>query len=126
MKKTIILIVLIVTIFATSISAVDNDPVYTYSDDNIEICIVRNGLDDRQLNNIVLAFSGDTQYESQPTGLWCTLFGHDMKYTQADVTEHNYYSTAPHCRVVTYKVGACSRCDHTETEQISETRLSCH
>ena len=126
MKKIWISLLLIVIAFTISVSAVEYDAVYTYQNEDIEIYVIRNGLSDEQIQNIISDLSNSDTSETKPMGLWCTLFGHNMEYTQTQVIEHNYYSTAPHCRSVKYNVGACTRCDHTETEEISVTRLACH
>ena len=129
MKKiisTILLITVIAVFFASYISGTDSSMIYTYTDGDIEIIIEHSGLTDEQLDSIVSLFIENDSNSVASMGLMCTLFGHKMDYVVTTVIEHNYYSTAPHCRKAVYEVGECTRCGTTETTLIQETPLSCH
>ncbi len=75
--------------------------------------------------SIANALIGTNESEIMTANLLCSLFGHDYKYTTATATQHKVKTYAPRCKLMTYDVKYCSRCDFTEQTLLGTTYIDC-
>ena len=128
MKKIqlFVVTVLLITILSNSLSAATNEKIYTYSSGNKEIIVDLTDINEVQAERIARSILDPDSDEPQPINLVCSLFGHSMSYSTVKEITHYYYTSSPHCKLDTYNVGACDRCDYTESTLKSTARASCH
>lgn len=128
MKKTIALIMVIVSLFSVmSIS------VYAEGTEENTVAIT--------LNDVEFVFDADTSEEfrnraiahyfaheddgSAAYGLTCTLFGHKLESSITTATTHKVSTTDPRCLRQKFNTEVCTRCDYTNSTLISSTYISC-
>ncbi len=128
MKKTIALILVVVSLFSVmSISA--------YAEDATENTVTVT------VNETEFVFDADTSEEfrnkaiahyfnheddgAAAYGLTCTLFGHKLESSVVTAVTHKAKATDPRCLQETYNVETCSRCDYTNSTLLSSSYISC-
>ena len=116
---------IISTMLLTSLQAYDaagdkcicDDIEYTYKDMTEEKAV-----------QIVHSMLGKPEDPPAPRWNLLCLFGHDIKTGTITLTEHNYYTTAPRCRVTISDVEYCNRsgCDYFAVIKQYIYREVCH
>lgn len=99
---------------------------YTFETDDAHYTVEfnDNNLTEQQQMHIAEKLVG-TDDMVQTYGLGCTLFGHDYKYTSANVITHKYRTSAPRCKKDMYNVTYCEDCDYTEETLTTTTYIVC-
>ena len=99
---------------------------YCYTFGNVEVEVTHSGLTEEKLLYIAQTLAGEkNNFETQPYGLTCTLFGHKLVGTINTVTTHMVYDTYPYCERKTYESNVCERCDYMETELLMTESVGC-
>ena len=125
-KITKIIALILVAVFAVVPVTHASDHTYIYQSNNIEITIVHSGLSEEKLLYIAqILESKNNTSNTQTYGLTCTIFGHKLVTSTSEVTTHMVYDTYPHCKLESYNVTSCERCDYIETELISTDAVGC-
>jgi len=132
MKKTICILIsmlVLMTAFCVVSSAENTgDNTYTFETEDAHYTVEfeDNDLSEEQQRIVAekLVFNnGDDS--TQTYGLGCILFGHDYKYTTANVVTHKYRATRPRCKEDTYDVEYCEDCDYMEETLIDTDYIDC-
>lgn len=118
------IIIMSLCVIATA-EGTDNNT-YTFETDDAHYTVEfnDNNLTEQQQMRIAERLVG-TDDMVQTYGLGCTLFGHDYKYTSANVITHKYRSTDPRCKKDIYDVKYCEDCDYTEQTLSSTVYIVC-
>lgn len=128
MKKTIALIMVVVSLFSVmsiSVCAEDaSDNTVTVTVNETEFIFVADTTEDFRDKAISHYFSGDDE-DSATYGLMCTLFGHKLESSVIVAITHKVRATAPRCLRETYDTEACTRCDYTNAVLISVSYVGC-
>ncbi len=80
---------------------------------------------DSEKNLIINSFTQTNEYEIQPFGLYCFLFGHDYISETITVIRHKVYSSDPRCIKDYYRSQICSRCSDVQNTLINSVIISC-
>lgn len=124
--KLISMLVLVAMLFVTtasvSASETTDEKTLILGDTEVIICNTHNWSDEKCAKIAEAVVNNGSSQSAR--GLLC-LFGHKMEYTTTTAITHKVYATSPRCLQSTYNVGACSRCDHTESTLISEKYIVC-
>lgn len=127
--KRIISLLICVTILMASICiiAAANTNIYTYEIDGYEytVEISDDGISNEKKQSIADALVGTNEPEIMTANLWCSLFGHDYRYTNVSVTQHKVNVYNPRCKLQFYDVTYCDDCDYTEQTLISNSYICC-
>ncbi len=131
MKKTISilmsLLILMSTmcIWATATSASNNT--YTYETEYAVYTVefTDDNLTTEEQEFIAAKLTGIEYNSASPANILCDIFGHDYKYSSANVITHKVRTSAPRCKQQTYEVTYCEDCDYTEQTLISTTYIDC-
>ena len=126
MKKAFALIMVVL-----SLCSLFSMPVYsgetgadTVIVDGVEFVFDMNTTEDFR-NEFIAHYLGENDDDSTTYGLMCTLFGHKLESSVITVITHKAKSTSPRCLRERYDTEACTRCDYTYAELISETYIFC-
>ena len=129
--KKIISILIILCIMMTVLCVVASaestgNSAYTFETDEAHYTVEfnDNNLTEQQQMRIAEKLIGNDDMV-QTCGLGCTLFGHDYKYTSANVITHKYRSSSPRCKKDMYNVTYCEDCDYTEETLTTTTYIVC-
>ena len=123
MSTLIVMIALCVVASAESSSG--NTYTFETQHDYYTVRFNDNNLSEEQQQIVAqkLVFGNDDS--AQPYGLGCVLFGHDYKYTSANVVTHKVSASQPRCKEDTYDVTYCEDCDFTEQTWIAADYIYC-
>ena len=131
MKKIISILIsacIIMTFLCVVASAQDvNVKTYTFETENAHFTVEfnNNNLTEEQERRIAQKLISSEENTIQTFGLGCTLFGHDYKYTSANVITHKYRTSHPRCKKDMYNVKYCEDCDYTEETLTTTTYIVC-
>lgn len=125
MKKIIsfMLFIIIVCTFCLSAYAESN---YTYTIGHTTVIFNQNTIFSEQQRAYISEIIINGNSDATTYGLMCTLFGH--KYGQqesATAITHCAQASQPRCLKETFLISMCTRCEHTEVEQIGALYIEC-
>ncbi len=130
MKKYIRVLVCLLAVLAVStvvVAATDANKQYTYQMDDVTYTV--EFLDDVftfEQQAVVadrLVYAEDS--DAQTYGLWCTLFGHELKESTVGVITHKVDTYAPRCKREIYDVTICEKCDYQTQTLSSVSYINC-
>lgn len=125
MKKYIrILTCLLALLSATMVlaSAAELNKQYTYQSEDREYTVefLDDALTAEQQESVAYNLVYGAETSSQPYGLYCILFGHELKESTVGVITHKVRTYVPRCKREIYDVTICEKCDY-QTQTLSTT-----
>lgn len=128
MKKTIALILVVVSLFSVmsiSVYAEDtNQNTVIVTVNETEFIFDANTSEEFRSKTIAHYFNHSNN-GAATYGLTCTLFGHKLESSVITTITHKVSATAPRCLQERYDTEACTRCDYTNAVLISSAYISC-
>ncbi len=125
MKKTIALIMVVVSLFSVMSISV-------YAESTEENTVIVNEVEfvfdahtSEEFRNRAVAHFFNYDDGAETYGLTCTLFGHKLESSYITATTHKVNSTDPRCLRETYYTEVCSRCDYTNSTLVDSSYISC-
>lgn len=110
-----------------SVGAIDveraREKTFTFEYGQREI-IVTGVLEEQQARRVADCIVGEKE-ETSTRNILCTLLGHSMVQATANDIFHRYFTTAPRCLRITYRVDSCTRCGYSVKTEISRTAIFC-
>ncbi len=129
MKKLISVLICLLIVMSSVcviVSATSNNVVeYIKDDTKYTIHIEDSSISEEKKVVIANALLGTEESEIMTANIWCDLFGHDYKYTTANVVKHKAKIYAPRCKKLVYDVTYCEDCDYTDATLISTIYIEC-
>lgn len=122
-KLTIVMIVAMAVVMMFNVSATSKQ--YVYEIDNITVILNDDSLIDYDMGMHIAHHLVYGDEELTTYGLWCNLFGHSYESYSAEKITHCVYDTDPRCQNEVYQVQVCTRCEHTVSDLIATTFISC-
>lgn len=127
MKKTIALIMVIVSLFS-----VMSIPVYAEGTEENTVTITVNDVEfvfdadtSEEFRNRAIAHYFDQDDDASSYGLTCTLFGHKIESSVTSAITHKAKATDPRCLRQRFNTEVCTRCDYTNSTMIDSSYISC-
>ncbi len=126
MKRSFVLLLTLVLVFAFSLSsfASEKEP-YVYNIENVTIIFDENDTFDAATREMVAHKLVHGDEDVAPYGLICTLFGHDYEQKGVTTITHCVYSEQPRCLEEYFIVQVCSRCEDTIVERTGFRYITC-
>lgn len=121
MKKLIINILLVCTLFSSGIYCSAD---CHHTADEITVIYQDNSILTDSQKELFLSLIQSDQTLHTPYSLLC-LFGHDKVTEYASVTKHKALSVEPRCASQLYEVVTCTRCDYMDTTLVSNAFIFC-
>ena len=121
------LLILMTTMCICATATSDSNNTYTYETEEAVYTVEfnDNNLTAEEQKIVSAKLVGINDGSAQTYGLGCTLFGHDYKYTTANVVTHKVRTYAPRCKKQIYDVTYCEDCDYTEQTLTTTTYIDC-
>lgn len=106
-----------------NVSASDTQFVYEFED--VTVIFAADTLLDESGREKVANYLVYGDSNASTYGLWCTLWGHSYETHSAETITHCVYDTNPRCQRDIYQVQVCTRCEHTVSELVATTFITC-
>ena len=126
MKKIISFMLFIIIVCTFCLSAYAGTEVYTYKIDNTTVIFNQDTNFSEQQRAYISEIIVNGDSDATTYGLMCTLFGH--KYGQqesATAITHCAQASQPRCLEEYFLISMCTRCEHTEVEQVGAIYIEC-
>ena len=124
-KKTLIIIAALLLVSAMCFTSSASATTYTYEFENVTVIFDENTSLGEQTQQAVAEHLVYGEEQSTTYGLWCTLFGHSYETHSVSKITHCVFDTEPRCLREIYLVDVCTRCDHTLSELVGSSYITC-
>ena len=101
---------------------------FEFNNKTVKFFTAENTISLEKVEAICEFVANDNSDEVSACSVLC-IFGHKIEYSDAVVTDHNYYTTSPLCRKTIYEVETCAResCSYMNKTIVDQSRISsCH
>ena len=98
---------------------------YVFESENVTIIFDEDTNLDLQSREMVARYLVHGELQETTYGLKCTLFGHSYETSAATKITHCVRDTNPRCLREIYEVQVCKDCEHTITEILGSSYITC-